>query len=132
MRSSTSGRPFGVRWRQCARLSGDERRGRSSWDLALPIADGSHSLDALGRRPTADRLDGVWLPEVDPRRARLEIIRRYLRIFGPAIPGIRGQVVARWDGERTARALKTTDQCTSINPGSLMITRSESWRQCRG
>ncbi len=43
------------------------------------------------RRPT------VWIvppPEVDPGDARLELARRYLRVFGPATP----EAFARWAG----------------------------------
>jgi len=43
------------------------------------------------------RLPTIWTvpaPELDPREARLELARRYLRVFGPTTPG----AFAQWSG----------------------------------
>ncbi len=50
----------------------------------------------------------VWTvprPEVDPREARLELVRRYLHIFGPATP----EAFAKWAGIRPPRAVAAFD-----------------------
>jgi hypothetical protein len=51
--------------------------------------DGSHQPDIWN----------VPAPGIDPNEARLELARRYLRIFGPATP----EAYARWAGIRPAR-----------------------------
>ena len=71
------------------------------------------------RRPT------VWTvppPEVDPRDARLELARRYLRIFGPATP----EAFARWTGIAPRQGVAAFDALRrSLTP--VRIPVGDAW-----
>jgi hypothetical protein len=64
----------------------------------------------------------VPAPEMDPRAARLELARRFLRVFGPATP----EAFARWAGIRPPHAIAAFVSLTkSLTPVRSPI--GEAW-----
>jgi len=85
------------------------------------------------RQPT------IWTvppPEVDPRDARLELARRYLRVFGPGTPAGFGQ----WAGIRPAAVRTTFDALggsltpvrTPVGDGWILTGDEPGFRAPRG
>ena len=64
--------------------AGARARGARPERAAVRGSDG-HGSDPLGGRATADRLDGAAAGD-DPFKARLELARRHLHVFGPTTP----------------------------------------------
>jgi hypothetical protein len=74
---------------------------------------------AGARRPTIRTLPR---PDVDPRDARLELARRYLRIFGPTTP----EAFARWAGIAPRQGIAAFDALArSLTPVRTPI--GEAW-----
>lgn len=71
------------------------------------------------------RVPDIWnvpAPEIAPHEARLELARRYLRVFGPATP----EAFARWAGIRPPRGVATFETLgTSLTPVRSPI--GEAW-----
>jgi hypothetical protein len=67
----------------------------------------------------------IWCvpaPELHPHDAQLELLRRYLQVFGPATP----EVFARWAGVRPPRAIATFEALgKSLTPARTPI--GEAW-----
>jgi hypothetical protein len=67
----------------------------------------------------------IWCvpaPEVDPREAQLELVRRYLHVFGPAT----SEAFARWAGVRPPRAIAAFEALgKSLTPVRTPI--GEAW-----
>jgi hypothetical protein len=78
--------------------------------------------DPSGGRPTFVRVDqwlGSFPPDVDPYEARLEVLRRYLRAYGPAKPGD----FARWSGfGREAASL-----FEALELDEVRVDRTRAW-----
>jgi hypothetical protein len=72
------------------------------------------------RQPT------VWTvppPDVDPRDARLELARRYLRVFGPATPA----AFAEWAGIRPRRAGRVAFDALSESLTPVRTPVGDAW-----
>lgn len=106
------------------------RMAQSAAARAMRVRDGNRLRYAAPTGTVVIRWDGsrqpdIWnvpAPEIAPHEARLELARRYLRVFGPATP----EAFARWAGIRPPRGVATFETLgTSLTPVRSPI--GEAW-----
>src|SRR5690606_24233686 len=84
------------------------RHTRFSRDWSSDVCSSDLTTGTVVMRWDGARQPVIWCvppPEIDPRAARLELVRRYLQVFGPATP----ETVARWAGIRPPGATAAFD-----------------------
>src|SRR5690606_40398191 len=99
------------------------RHTRFSRDWSSDVCSSDLTTGTVVMRWDGARQPVIWCvppPEIDPRAARLELVRRYLQVFGPATP----ETVARWAGIRPPGATAARSEERRVG--------KEGWWRSRG